>query len=314
MAAAKSRQDLAVEAVSDAFDADVVSYFGNIRYPLDERLIFWGRNRRKRKNVLLFLQTLGGDPHAAYRIARYFQRRYKTTSAGAGNPKEGSFIAFVPADCKSAGTLLILGADRHFFMPTVELGPIDVQLRKPEEVGERTSGLTPIQAMNFLAAESGSLFEKHFKDLRFSEDLTFSTKMAAEIATTMTIGLLAPLYQQIDPIRLAEVQRQVRIISEYADRIAKSNLKTNALERLLSRYPSHDFVIDRVEVEELFEKIEEPTPELIELYYSYETWADYYEKQGQPYCFWLNEQPPEPSTPPPSKPSEEAPSTAPSSS
>ena len=155
---AKNRQDLAVEAVSNSFDADVIAWFGDIRGIFDERLIYWGRGRRRRKNVLLFLQTLGGDPHAAYRIARYFQRRYKTASTGASNPKEGSFIAFVPAVCKSAGTLLILGADRHFFMPTVELGPIDVQLRKPEEVGERTSGLTPIQAMNFLAAQSGSLF------------------------------------------------------------------------------------------------------------------------------------------------------------
>lgn len=304
---AKTRQDQAVEAVSNAFDADVVAWFGNIRSPFAERLIYWGRNRRQRKNVLLFLQTLGGDPHAAYRIARYFQRRYKTASTGASHPKEGSLIAFVPANCKSAGTLLVLGADRHFFMPTVELGPIDVQLRKPEEVGERTSGLTPIQAMNFLAAQSSSLFEKHFKDLRFSEELAFSTKMAADIATTMTIGLLSPLYQQIDPIRLAEVQRQVRIISEYADRIDKANLKEKAVERLLSQYPSHDFIIDRLEVDELFKKIEEPTPELAELYYAYESWADFYEGKREPYSYWLSEEPPPPPPVAPAAPSGAAP-------
>lgn len=116
-------------------------------------------------------------------------------------------------------------ADRHFVTETAELGPIDAQLRKLEEVGERTSGLTPIQATNFLAAESAALFAKHFRELRFSEEWTFSTKMAADLAAHMTIGLLSPLYQQIDPIRLAEAQRQVRVISDYGERIGKANLK-----------------------------------------------------------------------------------------
>lgn len=105
--------------------------------------------------------------------------------------------------------------------------------------------------------------------------------MAADLASPMTIGLLAPLYRQMDPIRLAEVQRQVRVISDYGERIAKSNLKPGGLKRLLADYPSHDFVIDRSEIEELFEKVEEPTPELSRLYEPYERIADYY--SGQPH-------------------------------
>jgi hypothetical protein len=147
--------------------------------------------------------------------------------------------------------------------------------------------------MNFLAAESSMLFGKHFKDLRFAEELAFSTKMAADLASHMTIGLLAPLYQQMDPIRLAEVQRQVRVISDYGERIGKSNLKSGALKRLLADYPSHDFVIDRNEIEELFEKVEEPTPELSKLYQLYERIADYYSRQPSAnYVYWLSDEPP----------------------
>ena len=49
--------------------------------------------------------------------------------------------------------------------------------------------------------------------------------MSAEIATNVTVGLLSGLYNQIDPIRLAEMDRSLKIASEYGERIGKSNLK-----------------------------------------------------------------------------------------
>lgn len=44
---------------------------------------------------------------------------------------------------------MCLGADKLIMSGNGELGPIDVQLFKQHEVGERESGLTPIQAMLF---------------------------------------------------------------------------------------------------------------------------------------------------------------------
>jgi hypothetical protein len=168
-----------------------------------------------------------------------------------------------------------------------------VQLRKPDEVGERTSGLTPVQALLFLEERSTTLFKRHFKSLRFSDDLGFSTKMAAETATNVTSGLLASIYQQIDPIRLAEVDRSLKVSSEYGERIGKSNLKPGALEKLLAGYPSHSFVIDRDEAKDLFQVVDEPTAELRELADVYDTLADYYEVHTSAYCFWLRKEPPE---------------------
>ena len=281
-----------VAAVVAKYEADVVAYFGDIASPYDEYLTYWSTTRVRHHNIVLILQTLGGDPHAAYRIARCFQRAYQTLSGGIPNKleKKGSFIVFINSRCKSAGTLLTLGADRIVMSETAELGPIDVQLRNPEEVGERTSGLTPTQAVQFLETQSTALFKRHFRSLRFSEDLAFSTRMSAEIATNVTVGLLAPIYQQIDPVRLAEVDRSLRIASDYGERIGKSNLKPKALERLLAGYPSHNFVIDREEAGEIFQNVEEPSEELRRLAQVHEPVADYYETHGTPFCFFLNDQ------------------------
>ena len=57
------------------------------------------------------------------------------------------------------------------------------------------------------------------------KSLLFRQRWPQISASPMTIGLLAPLYRQMDPIRLAEVQRQVRAISDYGERIAKSNVE-----------------------------------------------------------------------------------------
>lgn len=149
---------------------------------------------------------------------------------------------------------------------TAELGPIDVQLRKQDEVGERTSGLTPIQAIQVLETQSVKLFDRHFRELRNPENLGFSTKMAAHIASQLTIGLLTAVYQQIDPIRLAEVDRSLKISGDYGFRLAKNgNLQDGAIEKLLAKYPSHGFVIDRSEAAELFSTVERPDSELLQI-------------------------------------------------
>jgi hypothetical protein len=93
MADSNNKFDQAAEAVAEKFDADVIGYFGDIGSPNDWRITYHSRKRRLRTNVILMLQTSGGDPHAAYRIARSLQRAYKTLppSAGQKQEKKGSF-------------------------------------------------------------------------------------------------------------------------------------------------------------------------------------------------------------------------------
>lgn len=145
-----------IEAVAEAYDADILGYFGDIEAPEDDWIYRVVRKRRLRKNIILILTTRGGDPHVAYRIARCLQMAYQTVETKSDEPTpttvkpQGTFTVLIVSKCKSAGTIMALGATKIWMTKCAQFGPIDVQLRKPDEVGERTSGLTPIQAMSVL--------------------------------------------------------------------------------------------------------------------------------------------------------------------
>lgn len=238
--------------VEQHYDADVIVYFGPIKRNWDDYLIDECKKRERRKNCLLMLTTNGGDAHAAYRIARCFKQNYPG----------GKFIIYVPSACYSAGTLITLAADQLILSEHAELGPLDVQMRKPDEVGERTSGLTPIQALGFLENEASKFFGFQFMRLRFSGSFSLSTRMAADIAAELTSGLLSHLYDQIDPLRLAEYDRTNRIAQHYGNRIKSGNVKADSLQRLIEDYPSHEFCIDLAEARDLFNEVCQPIRDL----------------------------------------------------
>jgi hypothetical protein len=126
--------------IADKRDADVLVYKGDIERPHDARLIDLTAGRERRKNVLFFITTRGGDLNAAFRIARCLRR--------------------------SAGTLVVLGADELVMFDHAELGPLDVQLWKDDELGERSSGLTPTQAFISLDAQVREAFFSMVLDLK----------------------------------------------------------------------------------------------------------------------------------------------------
>jgi hypothetical protein len=267
---AKSFFEELIKKVSDHYDSDIVLFIGPIDRPYDDQFITRVKNFKRRPNVLLILTTLGGDPHAAYRMARCLQQHYETVGEGALGPASkdesgGKFRLFVDTRCKSAGTILATGANIIMFSEFGEIGPIDVQLRKGDEVGERSSGLTPMHSLERLQSLALKHFEDCFKGLRFGEQMAFTTKMAAEIAREMTVGLYNTIYGQIDPMRIGEFDRALRIASDYGARLGKKTLKDDALNKLLTDYPAHGFVIDGKEAKDIFNTVDEPTKDLIDL-------------------------------------------------
>lgn len=74
-----------------------------------------------------------------------------------------------------------------------------------------------------------------------------STKTASEIASKLVIGLYEPMFAQIDPIRLGEMNAALEIAHAYGNRLddKAKNLKQGALSKLINSYPTHGFVIDR---------------------------------------------------------------------
>jgi hypothetical protein len=250
---------------ANQFDTDVALYYGEISRNKADQIIDACRERKLRKNIMLILITHGGDPNAAYKMSRCFQIAYKTIERGFENSaNNGKFSIIIDGICKSAGTLLCIGADELIMSGNGELGPIDIQLLKEDEISEFTSGLTPIQAVNFLEGEADRMFKRTFASLKLS-GMNFSTKMATQIASEITTSLLSPIFGQIDPLRVAEVDRSLRIAQEYGFRLNNGNLKEGNLETLISGYPSHSFVIDREETKNLFNNVSNLTGELREI-------------------------------------------------
>lgn len=163
----------------------------------------------------------------------------------------------------SAGTLVAIGAHEIVLSDHGILSPLDVQVRKPDELGEMSSGLTMDQAMYSLQAQAFSLFESNLLELKVRSGGQITLKTAMEIAARLTTGLLEPIYAQIDPMRLGEDSRSMKIAEEYGRRLDDTarNLKIGALDRLVAGYPSHIFAIDETEARGLFERVRAPTEE-----------------------------------------------------
>lgn len=237
-----------VQPVADKRNADVLIYSGGLQSPSDDTVIEQCRGRRRRPNVLLVLTTMGGQAHAAYRIARCLRRHYAKVSI------------LIAGYCKSAGTLLVLGADELVMNEYAELGPLDVQVPKADEY-EHGSGLTPAQALALLDGKVLSAFKSHFLELKFG--LAMTTRTAAEFAARLASNAYSNVYAQIDPMRVAEMERALTIAKAYGERLGKDsrNAKRDTLGKLIAGYPSHDFVIDRDEARSLFENVADPTSE-----------------------------------------------------
>ncbi len=141
-----------------------------------------------------------------------------------------------------------------------ELGPLDVQIARRDELGERDSGLVLSEALVNLEHHAFSLFENFLMQIKMRSDGAITFKTATEISAQVTNGLFEPIYKQIDPQKIGEAARSLAIAEAYGSRlnIWAKNLRNNALHSLTVGYPSHGFVIDRREAGELFKKVREP--------------------------------------------------------
>ncbi len=248
-----SRQDLTLpelaNRVAKNLEADVILYNGPIERPAGTQFIDACINRHRRKNALLILVTPGGEAGPAYRIARCLQSKYER------------LIIYVSGYCKSAGTIVALGAHELVISDHGELGPLDVQMSKKDELLETQSGLTVMDTLSALKDNALDAFEKFFLDFVRKSDGAITLKTAAQMAAEMTTGLFTPLYAQVDPLHIGEAGRAMSIAGHYGKRLLNQsgNISPTALDFIMSEYPSHGFVIDRQEAEQLFENVREPS-------------------------------------------------------
>ena len=137
--------------VSEALDAGIFVYNGPIDRGGFGQLINSmapSDTQPSRSNAFLLLTTHGGQADIAYQITRVFQDTFER------------FYLCIPRVCKSAGNLIALGAYEIIMMGIAELGPLDVQLVKRDESGQRRSGLVVRTALAGLSEETLSIYEK----------------------------------------------------------------------------------------------------------------------------------------------------------
>ena len=220
--------------------SDFFIFVGTINDSNADKFINLLRRREvKEVNCSLILTTYGGDPDAGYRIIRAIKRYYEKLSI------------YVFGFCKSTGTLMTLGADEVIMSDFGEFGPLDIQLTKDDELSN-TSGLNFVQSLTFLNEQLFRSFEENFLSLKRASQNTITTKTAADIASRLSVGLISPISGQIDPVKLGEVQRSIRIANDYGTRLCEND---NLIARLIVAYPSHGFVIDYQEASELFTNV-----------------------------------------------------------
>jgi hypothetical protein len=228
--------------ISKELNADLFLYSAEISDSAVDELIQIIRNKNiKRKNAVLILTTYGGSPHAAYRLTRIFQRCYE------------KFTLFLFGYCKSAGTLIAIGADEIVMSDFAELGPLDIQILKNDDLIGRSSGLDLQQSLKQLNIHVFEVFIDCFVQTLATGAGAITTKTAADIASSVAVGLLSPIAAQIDPLRIGEVSRSVKIAEDYGKRLNSNREK--AIKALISQYSSHNFVIDSLEAQELFGEV-----------------------------------------------------------
>lgn len=241
--------------IAAASNTDLLIYNGMIGRPYDREIIKLCNTTKLRKNVVLFLCTMGGDAGPAYRIARCLQDKYD------------KFSICICGPCKSAGTLIAIGAQEIIVNDYGELGPLDVQLGRKDELWETDSGLTVLSAIKHLEETSYDLFETCFLRLKGRSGGRITLKTATSLASNFATTILEPVIAQIDPMHVGEVSRAMNIGLEYGHRLSAigKNTKDETIIKLTNAYPSHDFVIDSKEITELFEHVRLPSEQEFKL-------------------------------------------------
>jgi len=193
----------------------------------------------------LVIHSGGGDIHAAYQVIELLRMHTNTLNA------------CVPLYAKSAATLLCLGCDTIFLDEMAELGPLDTQIVEQKKGGkiEFTSALNPFKTLEQLQKHSVETLDicAGMIAVRSGMDLDECIKHAIQFVGVTT----GPLFDKLDPEKLCAYSRALAIGHDYAERLTRrykswdEEKRWRILEKLVHGYPSHEYIIDFKELQEI---------------------------------------------------------------
>ncbi|WP_446830423.1 SDH family Clp fold serine proteinase [Candidatus Foliamicus sp.] len=191
--------------------------------------------------ISLVLYTSGGDTAAAWNLVNLIRMFAE------------EFEVITPSKCRSAGTLVCLGADRIVMTKQATLGPIDPAIRHP--LGPSIPGASSdARAEVSVEAVNGYLDAvRHYGG---------EQREQAEA--------LLSLAQQIHPLVLGQIFRSRQQIRSLAERLLNQRMPDKTavgkiVDFLCSESGSHDYTINRREADALGLSVEKCSGELYEV-------------------------------------------------
>jgi hypothetical protein len=205
------------------------------------------------ENLDIVLHSGGGDINSAYQIAQLLHLRAKNVSV------------IVPLFAKSAATLLTISASEIIMGEIAELGPLDTQVLERQKGGRKyNSALNPFKSLEQLQSFSLETLDYAVKLFLNRSSLTVDEAIARAIEFAASTA--SPLYSKLDIEKLGEYSRALSVGKEYGDRLLRrytelgknDDERSSLLDKLVRGYPSHDYIIDFLEMKDLGFNVRQP--------------------------------------------------------
>ena len=252
-------RDRAFQAFVDARGRPAVFFFvDRFNRPISTHSVLTLHDQlrdREFEELDLVIHSGGGSVHAAYQAMTMLRLHAKKIDA------------CVPFWAKSAATLLCIGADKIVLGEHAELGPLDVQIweEKQPGKGEYHSALDPFKALEQMQSFSVEALSSAMKFIVNDYEMSYDDSLRHAVAfVDVTTG---PLVRRLDPEKIGQYTRELAVATEYGTRLLRRCSKwprekiNSVIDQLVYGYPSHEYVIDYLEVEELGFDVELFAPE-----------------------------------------------------
>lgn len=190
----------------------------------------------KQKRLDLFLLSPGGFADQAFNMSRWC-RQYAD-----------QFSVIIPYYAKSAATLLSLGADTLLMGPSSELGPIDPQIRIPDEYGRtmQVSALSIKDALRVIEGLTGDNQEKALKYMPLIEKIDLKVLGQYDRAIQSAKQYASDLLHMSNLLKNKDVEE-----NDANDPTKKAPKHKNIAHQLTEGYYSHGYAIGTDKAEEL---------------------------------------------------------------
>lgn len=203
------------------------------------------KSKPETTHIDLWLESPGGDAHAAYKLILDLRSRC-------------SYLrVIIPDYAKSAATLIALGADELLMAAAAELGPLDAQLEHPDRENEIVSALDLANSLGFLGRSALDIAISGGPAIIRAVGLPRASVIGAVL--DFASQLFAPAVGKLDPLLLHKATNELRVAERYAIAMLSSRRSSGTVpirprpkpdtlvKKFIKDFPTHGYVISKDE-------------------------------------------------------------------